>query len=471
MRIQERFPDLYRYVRSEAHPVRLATGIATAYLICLAVLLSLHDAEDPWFRMFGTVRWLQFLPLFLYGTTRAAASIFSERAERTWDFQRLTPLGSLEIAVGKLIGAPIFAYLLFLSTLPWTVMAVLFSPQVSLHSVWAYYRTPLAAAFFLLNAALISSAHSGDGKQGRLLYATGALLGFWGVLQFMGIGMERLLHGGGQKTLVFYGWTLSCELFLILSLLVFGVWSFFGAQWRVAEDLLEKRRFWRFPFFLAFLAWYLMGLEGVGGVNGGGVSPMDMEKLYRSGAGQAQNPAQAWGAIFHSLKSVAVLSQLGLFVYLGAFLRPERLDYWRRWLFMRRGRERLDRTPVWVTGYITTAVVAGAMMIRHAGEQELFLRVFPLMMVFLGRDLCFIQWCRFTRSRKAEGMAMIYLTLAYLLPPLLLAPFGLAQYPYLYLPVPDPRTGLLANLLPGFLQLALAAAFMLRPVIEKTGPD
>lgn len=439
MNLQERFPDLYRYLRSEAHPVRLATGIATAHLICLAILLWHHEEQDPWPKVFQAVRWLQFLPLFLYGTTRAAASVFSERAERTWDSQRLTPLGSLEISMGKLLGAPIFAYLLFLSMLPWTAAAVLFSTQVSLHLLWASYRLPLAAAFFLLNTALLTSAHSGEGTQGRLIYATGALLGLWGVLQFMGVGMERLLRSGAEQTLFFYGRALNREFFLILSLLLFGVWSFFGAKWRVGEDLLEKRRFWRFPFFLAFLAWYLMGIE--------------------------------LGVAVHSLKSVAVLSQLALFVYAGALLRPERLDYWRRWLFMRRGRERLDRTPVWVTGYAATAVVAGLMLFRHAREGELFLRVIPLAMIFLGRDLCFIQWCRFTRSRKAEGMALIYLTLAYLLPPLLLAPFGLTQYPSLYLPVPDPRTGLPANLLPGALQLALAAAFMLRPVIEKSGPD
>src|SRR5205085_8205269 len=45
-------------------------------------------------------------------------SVVSEREKKTYDFQRATALTTAEIMVGKLTGAPVMPYFLFLCTIP-----------------------------------------------------------------------------------------------------------------------------------------------------------------------------------------------------------------------------------------------------------------------------------------------------------------------------------------------------------------
>ena len=56
------------------------------------------------------------------------------------------------------------------------------------------------------------------------------------------------------------------------------------------------------------------------------------------------------------------------------------------------------------------------------------------MPLFLLRDLMFIQWCRFTKSRRPEVMALTYLFLSYVLPWIVFVSTKNAEQAYLFGP-------------------------------------
>ncbi len=428
-----RFPDLYRYLRSEANPTRLIAGFVTTNLICLSSLAAMSQVKDPWGSLFRTVMGLQLILLLTYGVLRTTTSILQERSNRTWDFQRLTPLTSFEITFGKLLGAPIFAYFLFLVMMPWAVLATSYSTRTPWLALWQAYRLPLSLVFLCLNLGLLFSAHSLGNRQGRSAISFVTVAALWTGLPILISVIFGGIHGSNhwlaKETLSFYGLSVSVQRFATLSSLIFGGWAFAGARWRIGEDLLEGRRFWRFPAFLLFLAWYLFGIEG--------------------GAGLFKQPQP---------RPIITLGYVTFFVYVAAFLWGERTDYWRRWL--RLTSSRMNNTPVWVAGYATLLAVAGLLLL--IGPRS---RVLVLLPVFCGRDLLFLQWCRFTRSQRAEMMAFIYLVLAYVLPPMLLAPFKLSALVCLYSPIPVGGAGgisLLQNLLPGLLEAGVMAGITFR---------
>jgi len=150
-------PEIIRYVRSEARRGRLVTGLITANLIALAIYLMATQSEDLGERLVTILLMVQGALLLVYGTVRTTASVLAERAERTWDFQRLTPLSSWELTWGKLIGAPIFPYFLLLSLLPWVVFGVSLSAAVSWggavgvlsQAAWDWVRSPLSGIALL----------------------------------------------------------------------------------------------------------------------------------------------------------------------------------------------------------------------------------------------------------------------------------------------------------------------------------
>ncbi len=453
MNLFSRFPDLYRYTRSEATKARLLAGFLTSNFICFSVFVFMKDLPNRWTAFYHTALWLQISPLLVYGTLRTTGAISQERLERTWDFQRLTPLSSFDITLGKLLGAPVFGYFLFAAMLPWTFLVILASGSIGWADFWATYRLPFAVAFFALNFGLLISAQSFEGRQSKFASSMGAFLGLWAVGQLVSmqaVHIMKKLHPENssiQQMVSFYSLPMSPESFMILSLVVYGIWAFFGAQWRIGEDLLEKRRFWRFPAFLAFLTWYILGSS----------IPMGF-------------PIPT---ISKEITTLTALAYACFFVYAGGFLWVERADYWRRWL---RGRKDdpdwLDRTPVWVTGYLSLAVIAACLsLLALLKIQGGWSRLLVLLPLFTGRDLLFLQWCRFTRSRRADTMAVIYICLAYALPPMLLTPLKLTAHLYLYAPIPQDQVGFFQNIISGFLQMLLLGLLTFRKLRSQPQPE
>lgn len=413
------FPEIYRGAVSEAGPARLWAGAITVNVICLCAYLIAKNAEmsEP---LYYGVLGLQAMILLIYGAQRAAACVAKERSGRTWDFQRITPLTSFELAAGKLAGAPLYAYFLAASAFPWMLVAAFTGPGLS--KMLSAYTLLGAMVFLTLTLSLLASSYT-EGKDTGSVNTGGAIIGFF-ALQMVPV----ILTASGKTSEVrFYGLAIPWVVFITASGLLFGCWAFAAAAWRIGQDLLERRRVWRLPAFLFFLALYISGLTG------------DNRIL----AGDA---------------ALVALVVPTFFVYGAAFLQAERLDSWRRWTIEARS-GRWERAPAWVTGWAALALISAGLAVTKS--PWITGRLLVIIPAFAGRDFAFLQWCRFTKSRRPEMMALAYLTLIYWLPSTMIAAFHSSPTSlYLVLPVSRADLSPWLNILPGTLQCLLAAALM-----------
>ena len=153
-------PELLRYVRSELRLSRVATIVSGtvfgAGLLSLIVSVAYQhqsvDSSQYWREVYAAVFVASTLVLVLWTLINSSQAVVSERTHRTFDFWRTTRLSPMTLAIGKLIGAPIGAWLQFVVALPILVFAGLMGG----YSVLATIGSMLVLALF--NLALGSLA-------------------------------------------------------------------------------------------------------------------------------------------------------------------------------------------------------------------------------------------------------------------------------------------------------------------------
>lgn len=397
MNMEDLFPEIYRYRAQETGRVKLISGLAAALAVCAATAYAVVHTTGSWKDFLSAITFMQFNMLVFYGAICAAKAVTQEKAERTWDFQRLTPRSSFELAAGKFLGAPVFPWFLFVCMLPAALLAVCLAPWETGWLFFSRFAIGLSCALLAMTAGLLASAYDDTGGSG-LGHLAGPLVGLAGIGALNAA--FRYLKGwsiANSQPIPFYGYNLGEAqgvLFLTATFLAFGVWAFLGARYRIGRDLLERRKLWRLPAFLAFLAWYVAGF----------CFPQD------SGAGGDLLPA---------------LLLPGLAVYMAAFLSCERREYWRRWLAKENAARRTDQAPAWLKGAASILVIAAVLVLSSAGgvlgADRITGRYLLICPLFMLRDLFFLQWCRFSASRRPEIMALSYLALAYALPGIMLS--------------------------------------------------
>lgn len=428
------FPEIFRYRAQEAGRFKLLSSLAAALALCAATGYSVAKTTASWGSYLSAITFIQFNMLVFYGTVCAARCVTQERAERTWDFQRLTPLSSFKIAAGKFMGAPVFPWFLFACLLPAALLSLVLSPGVY-GDFLSRYALGLSVALLSMAVGLLASAYDETGGSG-MGHLSGPLIGIAGISTLNS--SFRYADSLGRPfpmLITFYGFRLgplSGVLFLTATFLVFGAWAFLGARYRIGRDLLERRRAWRLPAFLFFLAWYITGFEYSGARNG-------------------------------SVPLTALVLP-GLAVYIASFLSSERGEYWRRWLASGGNARRLDDSPAWLKGAVPVLVIAVCLYFLYApwahGEGKLPGRIFLILPLFLLRDLMFLQWCRFSASRRPEMMALAYLALIYALPAIILVPTKMTGLLPLFVPYANESLGFAANLAGPFAQVLIMAYFL-----------
>jgi hypothetical protein len=119
-------PELRRNLRIELSSKRVLTaGIITA-VFALIVLPSLMSTNRPVnlgaaaavTPYLVVLLWSQRITLILGGAISCWRAVKREREMNTYDFQRITRLSPLELAIGKLFGAPALAYFVTLCLVP-----------------------------------------------------------------------------------------------------------------------------------------------------------------------------------------------------------------------------------------------------------------------------------------------------------------------------------------------------------------
>ncbi len=436
MNLEDLFPEIYRYRAQETSRVKLISGLAAALAVCAAAAYAVAHTTGSWKDYLSAVTFMQFNMLVFYGAICAAKAVTQERAERTWDFQRLTPLSSFELAAGKFLGAPVFPWFLFACMLPAALAALLLAPGQTAWLFAGRFALGLSCALFAMAAGLLASAYDDTGGSG-MGHLAGPLVGLAGIGALNAA--FRYLKGwsaANSQPIPFYGFQLGeaqGALFLTATFLAFGAWAFLGARYRIGRDLLERRRLWRLPAFLFFLAWYVAGF----------CLPQD---------------ARTGGDLLAALVMPAMAA------YMAAFLSCERREYWRRWLARENAARRLDQAPAWLKG--SAAILAIAVVLGLCSSGGVFSaekssnRYFLLFPLFMLRDFFFLQWCRFSASRRPEMMALAYLALAYALPGIMLSTANMKGLLPFFIPSAQAGMNALANLA-GPLAQALVMGWLL----------
>lgn len=442
MNLEDLFPEIYRYRAQETGRVKLISGLAAALAVCAAAAYVEIHTDGSWKDYLSAITFMQFNMLVFYGALCAAKAVTQERAERTWDFQRLTPRSSLELAAGKFLGAPVFPWFLFVCMLPAAFTALLAAPGATGWLFFSRFALGLTCALLAMAVGLLASAYDDTGGSG-MGHLAGPLVGLAGIGALNA--SYRYLESWSKaypRPIAYFGFNLGEAqgvLFLAATFLAFGAWAFLGARYRIGRDLLERNRLWRLPAFLAFLALYVAGFcYPQVSITGGDL--------------------------------LAALALPCLVVYMAAFLSSERREYWRRWLAAENAPRRLAQAPAWLKGAASILVIAAALILFSAGgilsAEKISGRYFLLFPLFLLRDLFFLQWCRFSASRRPEMMALAYLALAYALPGIMLSTAGLKELLPLFIPYAQAGLNPFVNLAGPLAQL-LVMGWLLYKKIRK----
>jgi hypothetical protein len=410
-----RFPEIYRCLITECSQARLALGAGTTLALGAAFWSAAGWDRDPGRMLFYYAFWTQVMIFIVYGSIRAGSVIADEREAKTWDLQRLTPLSSGDIAAGKLLGAPVYAAFLAALLLPWALAGAMRSQTIGA-GLGLIYLQFAATAFLALSLALLSSAYS-DLSRGGSATTAGAMIGLGSLYTLAPVLAKHGLH----ETIVYFGVTMPYVMWMPLATAGFGTWAFAAAKWRVGRDLLEPARFWRFPAFLLYLIGFVLGFE----------------------------KASAYFALL--LPAAAT--------YVVALAEPATPEAWRRWLASLDWGDRINRTPSWISGVAVCLIAAVFIRLVPAMPGlEPFRRLPLVLSFFLIRDMAFIQACRFTKSRRPEILAVVFLGLAYLLPSILLSAANARVLLYAFMPVVGRDVSAWENALPGFLWAAASLA-------------
>jgi len=188
-------PELRRNLRIELSSRRVFTaGIITA-LFALIVLPSLVPGDRP--VAFGgativitpylmVVLWSQRITLMLGGAISCWRAVKRERELNTWDFQRITRLSPLELAIGKLFGAPALAYFVSLCLVPSALFSAATTSTATLWLVLETYVVLFTGALIIHAFALMISTISdrGGAVSGLVLLLILQIFPIMGLLMF-----------------------------------------------------------------------------------------------------------------------------------------------------------------------------------------------------------------------------------------------------------------------------------------------
>ena len=126
-------PIFRRYLRSRLRPAPLITWIIIVLTFTATLFFLFFYGSE--FRLKGSpeaaaqdacipVLFIQMLILLFMGTGSVAGGISREAADGMVDYQRLTPMTPLSKIVGYLFGLPVREYVLFATTVPFTVFCI-----------------------------------------------------------------------------------------------------------------------------------------------------------------------------------------------------------------------------------------------------------------------------------------------------------------------------------------------------------
>lgn len=461
-------PEFVRHRRAELRPVRAITVAVVVLVLCLLVGLACWSyqenilestrrgaetfatqawqnrlealqrefAQKTWLFLYRWLIGLQGIALTFWTLFSCAQSVSGERDRKTWDFQRTTRLTSTEILIGKILGEPILIYFAVLCATPITLIAGL-AGGLSLGTVLSIFVFLGSTSLFLglggmWLSTLLESRTRGVGLIGALgLY--GFTLGMYGMRESGLPGLAAMSpliaiidlieskQPGFHYVPLLFGHEVPWLLMNVLLCASFSAWLALMLIRNLKRDYPEIRPLsrWQAVGCAAFLNFLIYAV----------LKPTPM----------IGDVARGW---FYDAKSVAIfaVAMNGLILFLMglATLTPqERLKVWRRKRTSGESAVFADDGLPWPWLAIS-AVVAYAMMIwgllawdrtlpLQIGTLQLAALHLLLVLVFVTRDVLFLQWCMLTRLRQPVVKGVLFLGLYYIAAGVLIALAGVSS--------------------------------------------
>ncbi|MGA9473691.1 MAG: hypothetical protein WBV36_14590 [Terriglobales bacterium] len=452
-------PEFLRHRRSELRTNRAITVLAVVLVICVLIWLGCWVSQGDQMasyryraqhfgnpsparlsqleRELPTATWLDFYRILIYGQLAiltfwsllcCAQAISGERERKTWDFQRATSLTPGGFLIGKLLGEPVVAYFIVLCTLPITIIAA-WQGHAGIANILSAYVLILSAALFigivgLWLSNLFETRSRGIGLIGTIgLYV---FLGFsyaWIDSSFPGFAafspiaeITRLVDASGQdRGATIFGvpvpW-LAMSLILYTS---FGAWFVLMILRSLKKDFDQIKQLsrWQAVACAAFLNFTVYALFRPGPLLEGRQTPLQ-------------------GANFVTV--MVIINAFILFAMGLAMISPH--DHLKIWWRQRSGFESLlaeDSPPLpWLVVSATTAYIL-LMWGMFAWKNDVGFDARALLsgllqsvtiLIYVTRDILFLQWCRLTKMRAPVLKGFLYLALYYIAAVVLTVVFG-----------------------------------------------
>ena len=454
-------PEFVRHRRAELRPVRAITVAAVVLVMCVLLGLACWSyqqsllenvqrgaethATDAWNQRleymqqnFAQTTWLLFyqwlvglqgVVLTFWTLFSCAQSVSGERDRKTWDFQRTTRLTPAEILIGKLLGEPVLVYFAVLCASPVPLIAGL-AGGLSFGSVLSSFVFLAVTSLFLglggmWLSTLLESRTRGVGLIGALaLYALtlgiyglhesglpglAAMSPLAGIIDLLGAAPGSSLH---RVAPVLFGHEVSWLLMSVLLSGSFSAWLSVMLVRNLKRDYPDIRPLSRWQAvgcaaFLNFLIYALLRPS----VPFGSTWHTDAPTGFFSDAKIVAMFAVAMNGLILFLMGLATLTP------------QERLKVWRRKRMTGESAMFGDDGLLWPWMGISAAVayallVWGLLAWDHtlpldmATLQTAAIRLL-LVLVFVTRDVLFLQWCILTRLRQPVVKGVLFLCLYY----------------------------------------------------------
>lgn len=400
-------PEFYRNLLLELTLHRLIAMPLILVLIYAAAGLG-GDTET----MYGVASFVMTGLLVLWGTRLAADSVLGEISGRTWDSQRMSALGPVSMSWGKLFGSTIYVWYGAALSIPAFVIGS--NGEYQLYTI--FMTGLMAQAVALFTSLLVTRA-----RPVRLRFQVTASQGLgiiagivtWSVLS------ENFAMVYRYNEIHWYGQPLEFGLFLIVSGLAFLGWACFGIYRLMRAELQFRSWPVGWTCFIVFCATYFAGFTLLSGSPIQHVSDADRPGL--------ETLARLIGAF------VIVLGM----VWVCAYTEPKGFVRLRRWVSALRSgdpRRILETTPAWLPGLLVglglcVAVLAVWSFADNTRAAANFMWKRPALgafavaaVLFLLRDIGVIHFLTLDgRKRRAHITALVYLTILYVLFPVVLA--------------------------------------------------
>ncbi len=444
-------PEFVRHVRAELRITRALTILVVVVVICILVWLACwgaqqsqmdayrrgnHDFGNPssgalaeleqrstievWLNFLRCLVYAQLAVLTFWSLLRCAQSVAGEREYKTWDFQRATRLTPGEFLVGKLLGEPIVAYFIVLCCIPITFLAG-WRGHIPIGNILSAYMLIVSAALFiglagLWLSTLFETRSRGIGLIGTFgFYLFFGLTFYWVNSSFPGLAAFNPLSGLlpllGEEHLnrlaTIFGSRLPWPAVGLILYVTFGGWFVLMILRGLKKDFdqIKPLSRWQAVACAAFLNFTAYAFY----------QPIFQDRLRgRVRMLYAENFASFMVAV-----SGFILFAMGL-----AMITP--FDHLKIWWRSRIGLKSLlaeDGLP-WPWLVVSAAVgyalfVWGMFVWKNEVGFDRNLLLSGLLqsiaaLVFVTRDILFLQWCRLTRMRAPILKGFLYLALYYI---------------------------------------------------------